>query len=429
MNQHLQRALVLLEQSRYELAEKELRGALAIDPHDAHSHAMLALCLVNQKNYDDATRAAEHAIHLSPDEPFPHYVLSVVLRERQRLPEALAAINEALRLAPHDANYHGTQAAILIQQEKWRDALAAAERGLEIDPEDDDCTNMRAIALVKLGRKADAHAAIEGSLARAPQNATTQANQGWTYLDQGNPKQALEHFREALRLDPTSQWARSGMLEALKARYFFYRWLLAYFLWMAKLPSNARWGVIIGGYVAFRIVNSLRQSSPELAPYLMPLVVAYVIFAVMTWVASPLMNLFLRLNRYGRHLLTCEETITSNFVGALVLGAIVALVVAFGFGVPAGLWAALVCGLSIPSVAAVYHCEEGWPRTLMLLIAIAVFGLGVGSLLDEFAKPLGNADMVKLLAPISALCTLGFMVAAFGSQFAAIGLSQAVVRK
>jgi Tfp pilus assembly protein PilF len=428
MNQHLQRALVLLEQSRYELAEKELRGALADDPHDAHTHALLALAMVNQKQYDEATQEAQHAIHLAPDEPFPHYVLAIVLRERQRLPEALAAINEALRLAPYDANYHGVQSAIFIRQEKWRDALAAAERGLEIDPEDDDCTNMKAIALVKLGRKADAHAAIEGALARSPDNATTHANQGWTYLDQGNPKQALEHFREALRLDPTSQWARAGMLEALKARYFFYRWLLAYFLWMAKLSSGARWGVIIGGYVGYRVLGSLADANPLLAPWITPLLVAYGIFAISTWIASPLMNLFLRLNRFGKHLLTREERITSNIVGVMVFGVIISLISA-ALGSTWGIRRAMAFGLSIPAVSVVYLMPQGWPRVMMMTIAGVVVLLG--TLLGTaiwWMPPLPWSTPQAAVDFYGQLMT-GFIFAALGSQFAAMWLSQVVVRR
>jgi len=110
-----------------------------------------------------------------------------------------------------------------------------------LDPEHAGCLNLRAMAEVKLGRKAQAAATIEAALARDPENAGTHANRGWTYLEESDPGRALEHFREALRLDPENEWAREGMVEALKARHGVYRLVLRCFLWMQKLGESARW--------------------------------------------------------------------------------------------------------------------------------------------------------------------------------------------
>ncbi|HEX6986476.1 MAG TPA: tetratricopeptide repeat protein [Planctomycetaceae bacterium] len=45
MNPRLDRALLLLRQSRPELAERELRQALLADPNDPVAHAVLAIAL------------------------------------------------------------------------------------------------------------------------------------------------------------------------------------------------------------------------------------------------------------------------------------------------------------------------------------------------------------------------------------------------
>ena len=57
-------------------------------------------------------------------------------------------------------------------------------------------------------------------------------------------------------------WARQGILEALKARHLLYRLMLWYFLWMAKLSEKAQWAVVIVcafalgvGYGAFQSVS------------------------------------------------------------------------------------------------------------------------------------------------------------------------------
>ena len=40
----VQRGQLLYQQSRFDMAEAELRQALAAEPQDAYAHALLALC-------------------------------------------------------------------------------------------------------------------------------------------------------------------------------------------------------------------------------------------------------------------------------------------------------------------------------------------------------------------------------------------------
>ena len=63
MDQHLGRALVLVEQSRYDLAEQELRLALAAEPDNALAHAYLAQCLSEHKELAAATARVRPGTH------------------------------------------------------------------------------------------------------------------------------------------------------------------------------------------------------------------------------------------------------------------------------------------------------------------------------------------------------------------------------
>jgi tetratricopeptide (TPR) repeat protein len=206
----VQRALLLLQQSRYDMAERELRGALADDPDESISHSLLAMCLLERQAYDEATSEAEQAIGLMPDQPMPHYAMAQVMRRRRRYADAERAIAEAIALDPFSSDYFAVQSAIYFDQRKWQAAKHAAEMGLSVDAEDVSCNNLRSMAMVKLGETADAFKSLEAALEREPENAYTHANLGWTKLEQGDPKSALNHFREALRLDPELDWARSG---------------------------------------------------------------------------------------------------------------------------------------------------------------------------------------------------------------------------
>ena len=314
MSPHLQRALMLYEQSRHELAEEQLRQALAGEPDDPHAHALLALCLARREKFEEAADEARQAVHLAPDFDFAHYAHASVLLDRNHLDAAQRAIEEALRLAPEDADYWALLSQIRIDQRQWFPALEAAENGLRFTPDHVACTNLRAIALVKLGRKSEAGATIDAALARNPDNSVTHANQGWTLLEQNQPAKALEHFRESLRLDPTNEWARAGIVEALKARNIVYGAMLRYFLWMSKLPTKVQWAVILGGYFLNRMLGAAAGTNPDLAPWILPIRILYIAAALLTWTADPLFNLLLRVNRFGRLALSDEQRIASSWL-------------------------------------------------------------------------------------------------------------------
>jgi tetratricopeptide (TPR) repeat protein len=391
MSARVQRAALLLNQSRFDLAEQELRLALADDPDDPLAHTLLARALLGMKKLEPATEEAERAVACGPNLPYTHHALAAVRLERNHYPEAEAAVREAIRLDPTDPDCHSLAAAVCAEQEDWLGALAAADEGLAQDPEHAACLNLRAMALVHLNRRAEAAATMEGALANDPDNAFTHANRGWELLHANDPRRALEHFREALRLDPDQEFARLGMVEALKARYWAYRQVLRYFLWMSRLSPQARWGVVIGLLVLQRVIASVSRSNPRLAPVLDPLLVAYFVLVVTTWTAGPLSNLLLRLNKFGRMVLTRDERVASNWVAACLLVALAGVVVSVAGPRPydeLGQLGALAFVLLLLPLSAAFACPEGWPRRWMALYTLAMFGaivVGLGLCASAFS--------------------------------------------
>jgi tetratricopeptide (TPR) repeat protein len=412
-----QRALILHQQGRHADAEKELRQALAGDPHDPLMHAMLALCLTEQLRYRDATAEAEQAIGLAPDLPQGHYAMAKVMFDRQRFGEAIDSIRQAIELDSYDPDHFALLSAIRMQQRAWPAALEAAEKALELDPQHPGAVNLRATALVQLGRRADAADTLGDALARDPENDVTHANQGWALLHRGEPRKALEHFREALRLNPDSEWARAGIVEALKAKNFIYRWMLLYFLYMSRLSGRTQMMIMIGGYVGYRIAIGQTQTNPNLAPILWPLVIAYIIFAVMTWLSAPLFNLLLRLSKFGRLVLSREQTITSTIVGVLLAGALASVVLQFALG---NFWfflPAIVLGLLIAPVSMIYLCEKGWPRYVMVAATLVLAALGAAGAGLLYLEQIGGPErLLKLGAALFQFFTYGVLLSQFFGQ-------------
>jgi len=412
-----QRALILHQQRRYPDAEKELRQALSTAPHDGRMHAMLALCLAEQQRFREASDEAQQAVGLEPDLAFAHYALAKVLLDRNRPGDAAVAINEAIRLDPYNPDYFALFAAIRFEQRSWPGALEAAERGLQADPEHEACNNLRAMALVKLGRRDAAGQTIAGALHRNPENSNTHANQGWTLLHDGNSKQAMLHFREALRLDATNAWAKAGIVEAIKARNPVYRWLLMYFLWMARLSKRAQWGILLGGYVGYRVVLDLaRQSSPA-STWLWPLVYAYIAFAALTWLAAPLFNLMLRLHPIGKYALSREQRITANIVGGLFLAVTACLVWYFRSGHDIALLGALGLAALVMPASSILLCQDGWPRIVMASIAVALVLILTATIVAVLLSPTPESPLYSTAMSLIRLFFYGALASSIAANY------------
>jgi Flp pilus assembly protein TadD len=208
------RQLVLAR--RPELAEREIRRWLALNPHDAAGQALLAWSLALQGK-PEAEREAEAAVRLAPDWAHTHTVLGEVRLELGLHRTAERALRDALTLQPNDAQIHALLAASILGQGKRshaRQAVATAEAGLALDPEHAGCARMRALGLIRLGRFWGARRAAAHAQGLDPEHAYGHAIAGWAQLATGRRKVAREHLREALRSDPHNQLAQQGLWRA-----------------------------------------------------------------------------------------------------------------------------------------------------------------------------------------------------------------------
>jgi len=388
-NPSMQRAQLLYAQGRFDLAADACRQALSQMPQEPYGHALLGLCLLHLQKYDEATAEAQNAIVLAPDYAFPHYALGEIYLERNRFPEAEAAARQAVRLGPEDADYWGLLAHAIFSGQRWQEALDAANTGLQFDPEHTLCTNLRAMALVKLGDRAGAEQSMAQALQRNPHSSLNHANQGWTMLHQNDHRQALEHFREALRLDPNNDWAKEGMMQALKARHLLYRLMLRYYLWMSRFTRRGQWGVIIGFWIGMQALSLVKDTHPGLAPFIYPVLAAYTLFVLASWLADPIFNLTLLLSRFGRYMLSLTQKLGAVAVAVLLLGAFVLVPVGWFGNIGVLLLLGLLMALLTLPASATARCRQLKPLLFMTVYtcAVALAGIvGIGLMLLDRAQ-------------------------------------------
>lgn len=284
-----ERARLLAEQGRYSLAMEEAAAYLAEQPNSSRGHTLLSFCHSQKGNHKKAIAQAQQALVIAPDDDFCHFALARAYYYGNNLKEAEAAIATALNIDPDDPDYHAQAAMVFQEQRKFEKALNSAKTGLRLDPNNSTCRNMQVITLLETNGIAEAEQIVAQVLRLTPNSAFAHTAQGWVSLHHGKSAPAREAFREALRIKPDSEWARQGMMEALKAKNIFYRWVLRYDLWLKGLGGVQR--MILIGIVLF--IPPLRGL------YLLVLIPGIVIKAIA--------SLMLRFDPYAKLLLDHNE--------------------------------------------------------------------------------------------------------------------------
>ncbi|MHB8901616.1 MAG: tetratricopeptide repeat protein, partial [Thermoguttaceae bacterium] len=394
--------------------------ALAEEPNHPLAHALMAMCLSEREQFDLAAHHARQAIVAAPDTAFPHYSLAVVYVRRNQLKEAVEAIRAAIDLEPQDPDYHELLGRIHVSRHQWQEALQCAKEALACDPGHINARNLKTLALRHLGQGDAATVEMLETLAEDPDNAWTHANLAWQYLEKKDTRQAMHHFREALRIEPELEWARIGVLETLKSRNPLYRVFLRYFLWMGRLTQSGQWKVILGLWLLYVVLNQVARSVPAVAPWITPLLIVYVLFALGTWLAAPLADLALRLHRFGRLALSRRERRASNWIG----GSLLAAMVSVGGGVATGhIGFAYLAGfflLMLLPLSATLKAAWPQPQKAMLIYTGLVTLLGVGFVVGGFLA--GRSVPAVFANPLN-LCLEYFPLAAILSLIAGNVLS------
>jgi tetratricopeptide (TPR) repeat protein len=313
--QFLNRAQSLMDVDRYDMALKELEKTMELNPDNGQAWLLMLICYTKMGRIDKAIDIARQLLSVHPEEPLIYFLLALNLVDKEELKEAEEIALAGLNIAPNYVNLFGVLGRIHLIRKDWEKALEYANEGLAIDPSAVDCLNIRVKALTQLGRKEELKASMEDTLSAAPNNPYTHNNIGWSKLQSGDHQGAKEHFAEALRINPNLEDARVGLLEALKAKNFFYRIFLNWMFWMAKKTEGSQWFIVIGLYFGARYLNRISSDYP----FLIPVVVLLAIAFYMTWVMTPLFNLFIKMDKTARHALTPEESSAANIVGVGVL--------------------------------------------------------------------------------------------------------------
>lgn len=323
-SKNLTRGTQLIELGRFKEAIPFLQNAIAEDPDNWIGKYHLAICFFDTGEYSKASKLADGLLQDDPNNPDIFFLKAQIALHQDKDKDAMEFVDEAISRYPYSSDYFGFKSGLLLNEKKYEEGLEIVNEGLRIDAKNAYCLNMRAQILTKLDRVEEATETVEDILYDNPEDSYSHANVGWVELENGNNKKALEHFKEALQFDPNFEYAREGMSTALKSKNFFYRWYLKYSFWIAKQSSKNQWALIIGLYVVYRVSLKVLDAS-DMTYLAIPLMIAYLLFALGGWIMEPLSNTILNFDTYGKYLLSNNAKISGYVFGTLLVSGLIAI--------------------------------------------------------------------------------------------------------
>lgn len=376
VNTLLERARLSLEAGKVELARELVADVLAAEPEHAGAFELLAEIAVAGGELDLALEHVERSIALDPQSCNAYQTLAFLRLQRDEYKKARAAIGVALRLHPDGAAHLAMAAEVETVLGHWSRALEFADAGLGVDPMHRECLNLRSLALQQLGRKDEAGATIKVALRGAPDDARTHWTKGVLSLHGGASKEALEHFREALRQDPNNEVARRGLLHALRSKNPVYRGLMAITFWFLRFSLRMRQVLVVGVLASWVAARQTLQHTghDDAAKWLLRGVALTVLGSVFS---IPLYDLVLMRHSLGCNALSDRERRMARTVAVLFGFGFVAMLVNVAWDSPVAKDASgLLFALGVPSIALVWM-RPGWLRRSTAVLGLAALAVAV----------------------------------------------------
>ncbi|HYF39177.1 MAG TPA: hypothetical protein VD930_05785 [Gemmatimonadales bacterium] len=382
----IEQVLEYLADGQQTEALEELNRLIREEPYHGTAHALRALIHAGQDRLDQAADDVRNARELAPDHPFVLYAAGAVALQQGAVLEAIRAAQQAQRLDPTYAEAVLLEARARATAGQWARVIALADRVAAQDPENEEAAVLAAVAR---GVERDGvldDMAWKSLAARFPLNPLARAGSGWTRIQAGQIRAARIEFEQALALDPSLPWAKRGLVLALKARNPVYALLLRFFLWFSGLPPRTRTFVLVGGLLGYNVLRRTARSEPDLEPFITPLLIGYLLFVVLSWLADPVLNLLLMARAEGRRLLSPDEKRGAVLVGACVGFAILLAIIGLYSPWTGAAVSAIGVGLTSFAVAAAYQ-RSGQKRVQLQVLAGLAFctSAAAGILPREYA--------------------------------------------
>jgi tetratricopeptide (TPR) repeat protein len=194
-----------------------LDNALELEPGHVFALATKGQALRLQRNLNEAIVHLREAIERAGESDatgWIHTELGEALRLSNRYAEALDEFGQALKLDPNNPWALAGYGSVLQSVQRYPEALELLDRALGL-ARTRFALVTKAIVLIDIGRYREAIELLDEVSRAGPPDGWVLRLKGWAaeLLEEGD--MALAAYREALNVEPSSEWAERGVAEAL----------------------------------------------------------------------------------------------------------------------------------------------------------------------------------------------------------------------
>ena len=248
-------AAYLVSSGRIDEAEKDIEGALDINPHHAELLMMKGYTLVFKGRHEDALLTIDESLSLAPDnaatlalkgqtlailsreteaveylqravatnpsDASVFFMLGALFRKLKDYNKALEALNKALDLAPDYALALVGKGRVLHDLNRNEEACELLQRAVELDPTLGLAFSILGKTLIKLERYEDALKAIDQAISLLPNELDLAVDKARALLGLGRAPEALQLLQAEVKTKPDSVAAQTELANALLANRTF----------------------------------------------------------------------------------------------------------------------------------------------------------------------------------------------------------------
>src|SRR4051812_13302967 len=215
-----ERALILIDASKVDAAETELRKVVTLQPNFYDAERVLGRVLLDRAG-TDKSKVDEALVHLQaafriyPDDLATGMAISQIYLASGRPAEAEKVIASMLERAPDQRGLNYAYAQVLTKLGRGAEAIKYLERAVEVDPTFGLAIQQLVDIYQSTGEWQKAADVLQPLLNDEPSNLDLQRQQAYFYLRAGMPEKARARFVSLLAADPKDTRTQYYLAESL----------------------------------------------------------------------------------------------------------------------------------------------------------------------------------------------------------------------
>ena len=213
-------AAAYAQAGRYSEAAEQYKQAMRLDPENDSARLFAAKALIKSNRHQEALEVFTNTSELLDNEFDLYFVRGLAFRGVGNFEQAAADLHRATEIRPTDAEAQSHLGFVLSRQGKLEQARKHLELAKNLNPKLRD-TRFELLSVLKQLGDLEA-ASAESALFEARKHrekmqliVESSLRRARTYLEQGDPKLALQEYRQAMRHDPDNAETYYGISLAL----------------------------------------------------------------------------------------------------------------------------------------------------------------------------------------------------------------------